>query len=644
MCGIAGIFNLNGEPVSQVILRKMTDAIAHRGPDGEGFYVNSFIGLGHRRLAIIDLSPAGHQPMTDPDKKVWVAFNGEIYNFRELRKELEELGFSFRSKSDTEVILNSYRAWGIRCILRFNGMFAFALWESERNRLFLVRDRYGIKPLYYSLQGETLLFASEIKAILEYEGVARAVDEEALCEYFTFQNLYSDRTLFKGIHLLPAGHVLSLQRDGDSIVEGWQHERITCFDTWKVYDWQYWDFDFSQAMTPEQITEEECISELRRLFIQAVERSLVSDVTVGTYLSGGIDSGAIAATATRRLPRLMSFTGGFDLSSVSGLEATFDERMPAEFMSSCFGTEHYEMVMHSGDMAWVMPKLIWHLEDLRVGMCWQNYYIAQLASKFVKVVLSGTGGDEQFAGYPWRYLLALEKHRERHETMDLYYRYWQRLVGDDQRKAFFSTRIQEEVEETYCYRTFSGILDKMRGIQSGGFDLCTCLYFELKTFLHGLFVVEDKLSMAHSLETRVPFLDNDLVSFALKVPSQYKLPFVNGVSPVEENVVGAKTRFFAQSNSGKHIFRQAMRGIVPDEILDRKKQGFSPPDQSWYRGPTMVYLRGVLLDDRTLSRGFFNPETIRRIVHEHTEGKINHRLLLWSLLSFEWWNRIFFGD
>jgi asparagine synthase (glutamine-hydrolysing) len=603
------------------------------------------LALGHRRLSILDLTSAGHQPMADPEKKIWITYNGEVYNFRELREELARLGFSFRSSSDTEVIINSYRAWGIKCISKFNGMFAFALWDSERKRLFLVRDRYGIKPLYYSLEKGTLLFASEIKAILEHEGAGRTVDDEALCEYFTFQNIYSDKTLFKGIHLLPAGHVLSLQRDGSFSAQGWNHERSTSLNGWKVDEWQYWDFDFSGAMTPEQITEQECVSELRRLFIQAVERNLISDVTVGTYLSGGIDSGAIAATATRKIPRLMSFTGGFDVASVSGLEATFDERVPAEFMASCFGTEHYEMVMHSGDMAWVMPKLIWHLEDLRVGMCWQNYYIAQLASKFVKVVLSGTGGDENFAGYPWRYLLALDPRREKQENMNLYYRYWQRLVGDDQREAFFGPCIREKVEEGYCHRAFRHILEKKTGSPSGGgFDLSTCLYFELKTFLHGLFVVEDKLSMAHSLETRVPFLDNDLVSFALKIPSQYKLPFANGISTVEENVVGAKTRFFAQSNSGKHIFRQAMRGMVPDEILDRKKQGFSPPDQSWYRGPTMGYLRDVLLDDRALSRGFFDPETLRRIVHEHTEGKINHRLLLWSLLSFEWWNRTFIDE
>ena len=306
----------------------------------------------------------------------------------------------------------------------------------------------------------------------------------------------------------------------------------------------------------------------------------------------------------------MSFTGGFDVASVSGLEATFDERVPAEFMASCFGTEHYEMVMHSGDMAWVMPKLIWHLEDLRVGMCWQNYYIAQLASKFVKVVLSGTGGDENFAGYPWRYLLALDRIGEKQEEHEALLS----LLAAPHRATISETLslilvFEKRLRKVTVIGSSASILDKRRRRPDPmTFDLSTCLYFELKTFLHGLFVVEDKLSMAHSLETRVPFLDNDLVSFALKVPSEYKLPVGERNFKVEENVVGAKTRFFAQSNSGKHIFRQAMRGIVPDEILDRKKQGFSPPDQSWYRGPTMGYVRDILLNERTLSRGFFNPE------------------------------------
>lgn len=602
------------------------------------------LALGHRRLSIIDLSSAGHQPMADSERKIWITYNGEIYNFKELRNELEKLGYSFRSSSDTEVIINSYKAWGIQCILKFNGMFAFALWDGSRNRLFLVRDRYGIKPLYYYLRNGLLVFASEIKGILENEEVKKEVDEEALNEYFTFQNILSDRTLFRDIRILPAGHIFSFHPNSDFNPEGFEQKSMASLNGWRMELWQYWDFDLSERHTPQDLPEEECIRELRRLFTQAVERHLISDVIVGAYLSGGMDSGAITAIAKRKIPRLMSFTGGFDLSSVSGMEATFDEREPAEFMSNCFGTEHYEMVMHSGDMAWVMPKIVWHLEDLRVGMCWQNYYIARLASKFVKVVLSGTGGDENFAGYPWRYLPMLNEMEENDEKIKNYYRYWQRLISEDQKKSFFNPMISKHMDDSHCFRVFHGILGSLKGKGQSEIGLSDCLYFELKTFLHGLFVVEDKISMAHSLETRVPFLDNDLVSFVLKIPNEYKLQPINGIIPIEENVIGAKTKFFAHSNSGKYIFRRAMRGIVPDEILDRKKQGFSPPDQSWYRGPTMGYIRDVLLNEKTLSRGFFKPEAIQQIVNEHTEGKVNHRLLIWSLLSFEWWNRIFLDE
>ena len=564
------------------------------------------LALGHRRLSIIDLTSAGHQPMADSEKKIWITYNGEVYNFRELRNELEALGYTFRSTSDTEVIINSYRAWGIRSVLRFNGMFAFVLWDAERNQLFLVRDRYGIKPLYYCLKDGLLIFASEIKGILENEEVRKEIDTEAFQEYFTFQNVLSEKTLLKDISLLPAGHCISLRFAGDSFdSNGFQDKKSILINGWKINWWKYWDFDFSEVYSPKDLPQEECISEVRRLFLQAVERHLISDVSVGAYLSGGMDSGSIAAIANRKIPRLMSFTGGFDLSSVSGLEATFDEREPAEFMASRFGTEHYEMVMHSGDMAWVMPKIIWHLEDLRVGMCWQNYYIAQLASKFVKVVLSGTGGDENFAGYPWRYLPMIRSEKNRAEKIEGYYEYWQRLILDDRKPDIFSDHVLNETDDGHCYRVFQKILEEMPGQASMDLGLSICLYFELKTFLHGLFVVEDKISMAHSLEARVPFMDNDLVSFTLKIPNEYKLSSVNEILPVAENVVGAKTKFFAHSNSGKYVFRQAMRGIVPDEILDRKKQGFSPPDQSWYSGPTMGYIREVLLNDKTLIEWLF---------------------------------------
>ena len=339
MCGIAGIFNLNGEPVSSVFLRKMTDAIAHRGPDGEGFYVDSFIGLGHRRLAIIDLSPAGHQPMITPDGNFAISYNGEVYNFQELRVELESLGHQFSSKTDTEVVLHSYAQWGAECLARFNGMFAFAIWDRTRQELFLARDRYGVKPLYYTYAGKTFLFSSEQKAIITHPAISRQIDLEALLEYFTFQNIFTDRTLLKRLKILPAGCWAKIPLGSDG-------------EAFNVV--RYWDFDFQEPEKPRD--EREYVEELDRLFRQAVNRQLVSDVELGSYLSGGMDSGSITAVAAAQLPYIKSFTCGFDLHSASGLELGFDEREKAEHMSYLFKTEHYEMVLKAGDMERILPR------------------------------------------------------------------------------------------------------------------------------------------------------------------------------------------------------------------------------------------------------------------------------------------------
>ena len=334
------------------------------GPDGEGIWSAGHIGLGHRRLAIIDLTPAGHQPMCNETADVVIVYNGELYNHPDLRKELETAGHLFHSRSDTETIIHAYEEWGPACLDRFNGMFAFAIWDAKEKKLFLARDRYGIKPLYYYYDGVKFVFGSEIKAILAYPGVPRAVCYPALNEYFTFQNILSDLTLFDGIKILPAGFTIELNLDNRSEEDNFILKK-------------YWDFDFSQP--DPTISYEKATDELYRLFDQAVTRQLMSDVPIASYLSGGMDSGSITAVARRNLGRLLTFTGGFDLSSVSGLELNFDERANSEVLSNLIKTEHYEMVMHAGDMEQVMPDLIWHLEDLRVGQCYPNYYIAGLA-------------------------------------------------------------------------------------------------------------------------------------------------------------------------------------------------------------------------------------------------------------------------
>jgi asparagine synthase (glutamine-hydrolysing) len=636
MCGIAGIYNLKGEPVATGLLKSMTDAIAHRGPDGEGFYTTGPIGLGHRRLAIIDLSPAGRQPMANETADLIIIYNGEVYNFQELQIELQALGHRFQSKTDSEVVVHAYEEWGEQCVERFNGMFAFAIVDRRRKaesgghqqadggRLFIARDRYGVKPLYYYCDGEVFLFASEIKALLKHPAMRTRVSLPALNEYFTFQNVFSDLTLFEGIRLLPAGCTLTIDAN----------------DSQPVRQKRYWDFQF--LANDGLGSREECAEELYRLFERAVTRQLIADVPIGSYLSGGMDSGSITSVAARHIPRIHTFSGGFDLSSASGMELSFDERPEAELMSNLFKTEHYEIVMHAGDMEHVLPQLIWHLEDLRVGQSYPNYYTARLASKFVKVVLSGSGGDELFAGYPWRYYRGIRTNGSGN-YYQAYYEYWQRLIPDQDRAGFFNATIYPELNSVHPFDTFKHVFKLgPQSYDSVEDRINASLYFELKTFLHGLFVVEDKLSMAHSLETRVPFLDNDLVDFALRIPPRYKLRDLVNAPAIDENEPAKSLKYHAQPNSdGKQILRQALARLVPPDITTRAKQGFSAPDASWFRGESIRYINDLLNHPKARIHDFINRDYVRQTVLEHSSGRVNHRLLIWSLLSFEWWCRLF---
>lgn len=618
MCGIAGIYNLNGEPASPALLRRMTEAIAHRGPDGEGFYTNSALGLGHRRLAIIDLSPLAHQPMMTADGRWVIAYNGETYNFQELRLELEAQGCQFRSRSDTEVLLYAFQVWGLSALNRLNGMFAFALWDHQNGELILGRDRYGIKPLYYTLQGSTFLFASEVKALLAHPACRVELDREALLEYFTFQNLFTDRTLYKDIRLLPAGSYLRL-RTGMTVLP--QPTR-------------YWDYQFIE---PEKTQDErELAEELDRLVRQAVCRQLVSDVDVGSYLSGGMDSGTITAIAAAQLPYLKTFTCGFDLHSASGLELAFDERQKAELMSYRFKTEHYEMVLKAGDMERVMPRLAWHIEEPRVGQSYPNFYAHQLAGKFVKVVLSGGGGDELFGGYPWRYYHAVINDSFE-DYIEKYYVYWQRLLSNGMIQAFFKP-IWSEVAHVSTRDIFRGVFNncRMDFVSRPADYVNLSLYLEAKTFLHGLLVIEDKLSMAHGLETRVPFLDNDLVDFAMRLPVSMKLNNLDAVTRMNENDL---RKYFRQTNDGKLLLRKVMSRYIPEEIANAQKQGFSAPDASWFKGESIDYVRREVLNPRARIYQYLDYPTVSSLVEDHLQGRENRRLLIWSLISVEWWLR-----
>ncbi len=458
MCGITGIINTNGEPVDISLLKRMTDSIAHRGPDGEGHWVEGNIGLGHRRLAIIDLSPAGFQPMMSSDHRFVLVYNGEIYNYSELRADLELEGVWFRSRSDSEVVLYALAQWGTKALLRFNGMFALSLWDRKNRTLLLARDRYGIKPLYYAQQGSSFAFGSEQKAILAQPQFRRNLNKPALLEYFTFQNIFTDQTLLDDIKLLPPGHYLTFDFSSG-------HQRRI----------QYWDYRFNEPEKPAR--HEEYLEELDRLFRQAVNRQLVSDVELGAYLSGGMDSGSITAIASRSLPNLKSFTVGFDLTTASGMEFGFDERVKAEAMSAQFRQNIMKWFFKAGDMERCLPELAWHLEEPRVGKVIQIITLL-LTSKFVKVVL---GGVEMNSLADIQLVIGLPLAKILNITLISITFYWQRS-GNTELKSMFSP-VWNDVKQVWTRDIFRNVFaSNDNNLESPEDYINHSLYFEAKTF------------------------------------------------------------------------------------------------------------------------------------------------------------------
>jgi len=652
MCGIAGIASVSGRPVDPAVLKGMCDIQAHRGPDDAGYLLAGpgeagswlclgderfahlcpglpvfgqapladaagapLVALGHRRLAILDTSPAGHQPMSSPDHRFWLVFNGEIYNFRELRRELAGRGHTFCTRSDTEVLLRLWQEHGAQCLPLLDGMFALAVYDRLDNRLVLARDRFGVKPLYFALARGGLAFASEVKGVLASGLAPRAIHPPALAEYLTFQNILGRQTLFAGVEFLRPGEMLTLEPGS-----GQPPRREAWFG----------GFPAVEPGPPRPDLHEEVAA----AFAAAVTRQLVSDVPVGAYLSGGMDSGSIVAVAGRTLGRLLTFTGGFDMTNVSGIEQGFDERAMAERLSYLLQTEHYAVVLHAGDMPAAMERISWHMDDPRVGMCHQNWYAAKLASRFVKVCLAGTGGDELFGGYPWRYL-GPGGAAGPEEFARVTFAYWHRLLEPANLAGLWAPAMRE-----HQGRPAQALAEACAALPPWRADLSPrenaldrTLRFEFATFLQGLLVTEDRVSMAHSLEVRVPFLDNALADLAFRTPPAAK--FASGPAGRELG------NGHLESAAGKRVLRRAMEGFLPPEFTRQPKQGFSPPDENWYRGPSMEYIKDILFDPRTTGRGWFDQDFVRARLDEHFRGEHNHRLLIWSLLSLEWLQRHF---
>lgn len=622
MCGIAGVFNFNKQPVSHQTIKTMVDAMAHRGPDGEGLYIDENMALGHRRLSILDISPKGAQPMMSHNGEWVVVFNGCIYNYLDLRLDLKSKGHDFVSTGDTEVICEGLAEYGTTFFEKLDGMFAVAAWHKPTKTLWLSRDRFGVKPLYYFQQNGVLLFASEIKAFLKHPAFKVEVNLSALNEYFTFQNVFTFNTLFAGVTMLPPANTVKVNVDTPLLHNSW------------------WDYDFSEP--DNNISFEEATEETERLLTKAVSKQMVADVPVGSYLSGGMDSGSLSVLASKHVGRLYTFTAGFEMSEVQGVEAGYDERIDAELTANFIKSEHYEQVLNAGDIKFALPKLVWHLEDLRVGMSYPSYYISRLASKFVKVCLQGTGGDELYGGYPWRYYRVFQSLNQK-EFFNNYYGFWQRLTNDEDKQHLFQPHVLEKIKIEEPREIFERVFtfnEKLK-YSTAEEQIQNSLYFEIKTFLPGLLLVGDKLAMAHGLEERFPFLDNDLVNFAQKIPVKHKLGNLELMKKIDENQLGNKQKAYSDFDDGKNVLRKAMKDILPEKIVNRKKQGFSAPDESWYRGENAAYVKELLLGKNIACHQFIQPAFIEKTIYEHCEKRINHRLLLWSLMNFEWWCRLF---
>jgi len=615
MCGIAGILNFDERPVFASDLRAMCGAIAHRGPDDDGFYVSRGVGLGMRRLSIIDLS-TGTQPVHNEDGTVWVVFNGEIYNYRELRRGLEARGHRFYTETDTEVIVHLYEERGALCVEAMRGMFAFAVWDEKRRQLLIARDRLGVKPLYYAEVDGRLLFASELKSILALPEVPRDLNWESVSHLFTFSSTPPQESIIAGIHKLEPGHVLlASPRDGLRV------ER-------------YWKVRFEPELGRD---EPYFVETLREKLVESVKLRMVSDVPVGAFLSGGVDSSAVVAT--------MSGLSGEPVRtfSVGFTEEDYDELRYARIVAQKFGTQHHETVLDP-DAVSVLEDLTWYLDEpFGDSSAIPTYFVSQLAAEHVKVVLSGDGGDELFAGYDRYRVFARESRMDRipasarraigalaamlpegvrgrnwlgHMALSGVARYLDSatLFRHEQRRRLFRPEIFEQMS---AYDPWQVIADRLPARRMNW--LSTLQYLDLDGYLPlDILTKVDRMSMAHSIEAREPLLDHELVEFAARIPPELQM----------------------KGDTTKYLFKQAMRGILPDVIIDRPKRGFAIPLGRWFRGRLGGFAHDLLAGDGGYVSHVFDKAYVQELLRRHESGR-ELDLHLWTLISFELWCRRF---
>jgi asparagine synthase (glutamine-hydrolysing) len=629
MCGINGIAfsSRSGRTVSREVLEAMRDVITHRGPDDEGIFIDRNIGLGHRRLSIVDVS-RGHQPMTNEDASLHITYNGEIYNHADYRESLEGKGHVYNTHCDTETILHLYEEHGSACVDYLRGMFAFAIWDQRKQELFIARDRLGVKPLYYAYTDDgSLFFGSEIKTLLEARAVKPEINYAVLSDYLANHAPSGEETLFAGVKRLLPGHMLTW-RDGEVSLR------------------RYWDVDFSKD--DDVRDDKSYIDQWSELFHESVRLRLMADVPLGMFLSGGIDSSAIAAVMSGMV------SAPVKTFSVAFKEREANELEYARLVADAYKTNHHEIIVSPEQFFAALPHLVWHEDEpLAHPSSVALYFVSKLASEQVKVVLTGEGSDELLAGYGryrrtmWNLAwgrqynkitpaIARDTIRKQIERMSPAGRMRQKLMRTflvlspelesiyfdnfavfpaPMQQRMFTRETNETIGEIDPYIELRKLLERTKDLSL----LDGLLYADIKTYLHELLMKQDQMSMATSLESRVPFLDHKLVEFTAKMPETMKL----------------------RGGTTKYVLRESMKGILPEKILSRSKMGFPVPIGSWFRGQFKSVVDEYVLGERALSRGIFAPEFVRNLVALHQAGE-DHSERLWALVNFEMWLRRFF--
>ncbi len=629
MCGIAGILEFGRDArADAAVLRKMCGIISHRGPDDDGFYTDNAVGIGMRRLSIVDVA-GGHQPISSEDGNLWIVFNGEIYNHLELREQLIARGHRYSTHSDTETVIHLFEEYGADCVQRLRGMFAFAIWNRTTRTLFIARDRLGIKPLYYKLMPERLIFGSEIKAVLAHGSIRPEFNRSALPEFLAFGYLSGEESVYDGIRKLLPGHTMTIGPDGKPTIK------------------QYWDLD--TAKTHESRDENFYVKAYRELLEGAVKSHLMSDVPLGVFLSGGVDSSAVAALMTKLRGEPV------DTFSVGYTEQTYSELPFAQTVSDHIHSRHHEVLVSEQDFFGALPHLIWHEDE---PIVWPSsislYFVAKLAREHVTVVLTGEGADETLAGYT-RYAFTLKN-----AAMDRAYRsvtpsFLRRAVRDAVASSpLLGATLRRKLEHTFFgkdgnswasfyFDNFFSAFDEHEQTslmtkefaqeaspstaynhvlnyweQSSGEMLQRLLYTDIKTYLVELLMKQDNMSMAASIESRVPFLDHVLVEFASRIPREVQI----------------------QGLAGKWILKKAVEDLLPHSILYRPKLGFPTPWSGWLAGDRLGNIRGMLLESRSLDRGYFRREAIEKLFDDHKAKHRDNYDRIWRLLNLEVWHRV----